>query len=109
LSKERRVHPRVEVTLPVELDVETYGPTTTGRTVDLSRGGVLVIVNQLVGVGAHCTIRFPNAGANAQEIKAGTVVRSGPAEGGFLVALQFDNRPQESIRPHTSRTTSPQA
>ena len=92
-GQERRVHSRVQVTLPVELDVGLYGPTIAGSTVDLSRGGVLMIVNQQVDVGAHCTVRFPKAEANSPEIKSGTVVRSGPGESGFLVALQFDNPP----------------
>ncbi len=100
MPRERRVHPRVQVALPVELDVDDYGPTAKGSTVDLSRGGVLMTVDLHVEVGARCTVRFPMAGVDGPEVKSGRVVRSGPVGSGFLVALQFDGCSEDGTRSH---------
>jgi hypothetical protein len=87
---ERRVHPRLEVVVPVEIDVGVYGVTTAGVTVNLSRGGVLANVADAIEVGEHCTVRFPKPGSRSDSIKSGTIVRAEKLGNGNLIALQFD-------------------
>ncbi len=51
---EQRAYPRVEVVVPVELDVEPGGLTTSGNVVNLSPGGLLTRVQHQIKVGEHC-------------------------------------------------------
>ena len=88
---EQRGYPRVEVVVPVELDVEPAGVTTTGSVINLSRGGLLTSVQHEITAGKHCTVRFPVSEGRNFSMRAATVVRSQAAERGYLVALQFDS------------------
>lgn len=88
---ERRVHPRLEVVVPVEIDVGVYGVTTVGQSVNLSRGGVLACVADAIEVGERCTVRFPKPGFRSDSIMSGTVVRAQRIDDGNLIALQFDH------------------
>ncbi len=86
---ERRAHPRVEVAIPVELDVEPGKEPTAGTVVNLSRGGLLVSVHHQMKVGEHCTARFPTSKGKYSALRSATVVRSQADESRCLVALQF--------------------
>jgi hypothetical protein len=86
---DRRAHPRVDVEIPVEIDVGVYGVTTTGNTVNLSRGGVLATLGHFIEVGERCTVRFPRAGCQSDCVKSAIVVRSQNLGAVNLVALQF--------------------
>ena len=88
-SLDQRAHPRVEVVIPVEVDVQPYGVTTTGSVINLSRGGVLASVQHQIKVGQRCAVRFPISEGRDPGVRAATVVRSQADEHGYLVALQF--------------------
>ena len=87
----RRAYPRVEVVIPVELDVEPGGVTTTGSVIDLSRGGLLAMVQHQIKVSERCVVRFPIGEGRYSGVRSATVVRSQAAESSYLVALQFDS------------------
>lgn len=87
---DRRAHPRLEVIVPIEIDVGLYGVTSVGSTVNLSRGGVLANVDHPIEVGEQCTIRFPKPSSRLDSVMVGRVVRSRSTAAGNLVALQFD-------------------
>jgi hypothetical protein len=86
---DRRAHPRVDVEIPVEIDVGVYGVTTTGNTVNLSRGGVLATLGHFIEVGERCTVRFPGAGPRTDFVIPATVVRAQQLGAVNLIALQF--------------------
>ncbi len=88
---EQRAQPRVEVVIPVELDVEPGGVTTTGSVINVSRGGLLTSVQHQIKVGARCAVRFPISEGRLSGVKAATVVRCQADESRHLVALQFDS------------------
>ena len=101
---EQRAYPRVEVVVPVELDLESGGVTTTGSAINLSRGGLLVNVHHQMKAGDHCTARFPISKGRYSAVKSATVVRSQDDKWWYLVALQFDSplpaaRGAESLFP----------
>jgi len=83
----QRADPRVQMLLPVEIDLGTYGATLVGQTVDLSRGGIRVIVEQKVRVGTNCVVRIPQAAHT--EAQDGTIIRVEPHDEGFSVAIEF--------------------
>ena len=85
----QRAYPRVEVVIPVELDVEPGGVTTTGSVINLSRAGLLTSVQHQIKVGQHCAVRFPMSEGRLSGVRAATVVRSQSDESRYLVALQF--------------------
>ena len=87
----QRACPRVEVVIPVELDVEPCGVTTTGSVINASRSGLLTSVQHQIKVGVHCAVRFPNSEGTYSGAKAATVVRLQADEPGYLVAVQFDS------------------
>ncbi len=89
--EEQRTYPRVEVVIPVELDVEPDGVTTTGSVINLSRGGVLVSVQHQIKVGEHCSVRLPISEGRYSGVRSATVVRSQIDESMYHVALQFDS------------------
>ena len=88
---EQRAYPRVEVVVPVELDVEPGGVTTSGNVVNVSRGGLLVRVQDQIEVGARCAVRFPISEGEYSRVRAAKVIRSQADESGYLVALLFDS------------------
>jgi len=87
---EERAYPRVEVVVPVEIDVEPGGITTSGNVVNLSRSGLLASVHHRISVGQHCVVRFLIS-EDRYSTRSTTVVRSDGDESRYLVSLQFDS------------------
>lgn len=109
---QRRAHARVDLAVPVQvavlddssLDGEAVGVgVLTGRTINLSEGGMLACLNPPVPVlGAAVVVRFEIA--EERFVPTGTVVRLQPTSGPAArpaVAVQFD-RPDahgDRLRP----------
>lgn len=96
---ERRCHPRRPAALPVVLQVELHGFDggdhrfrSSGRTVNLSRSGLLARVDHEVRPGTRCLAHFPSAtGQLGRTMIYGVVRRARDLAGKFEVALTFDN------------------
>ncbi len=93
---EERAYPRVEVVVPVEIEVEPGGITTSGNVVNLSRSGLLACVQHRIRIGRHCVVRFPTSEDMKRRLRSATVVRSQADESRFLVALCLDALPSAS-------------
>ena len=89
LTEEQRGYPRVEVEVPVEVDVEPDGITTSGNVVNLSRSGLLACVQHRLSVGQRCAVRFPFEDSGGF-VRWGMVVRSQTNGTRFLVALRLE-------------------
>ena len=87
---EERAYPRVEVVVPVEIEVEPGSVTTSGNVVNLSRSGLLASVQHRISVGQHCVVRF-RISEGRYSTRSTTVVRSEADESRYLVSLQFDS------------------
>ena len=93
-GRERRKHPRIEAAFALRLAIEVgvSGSTAAvGTTVNISRGGVLATVDQLLPLRARCSISFVGTGSRVQptEMK-GTVVRVTRRTSGCVVGIAFD-------------------
>jgi hypothetical protein len=63
----------------------------TGTTTDISRGGMLIRVNQEVLPGARCDVRFVDTrGRIAPDRVTGRVRRSSKVRNAFSLAMEFD-------------------
>lgn len=96
---ERRSHVRDRSAIPIILEVELHGYDrgdtrfrSRGRTVNVSRGGLLARVDEKVSEGTRCLTHFPSAtGQLGRTMIYGTVQRSRTRNGSFEVAVAFDN------------------
>ena len=62
-----------------------------GRTLNVSRGGLLAQLDRDVQPGVRCLAHFPRAlGRLGRTMVYGVVRRSEPCEGGYRVAVTFD-------------------
>lgn len=100
---ERRRFERFKMNLYVELQVvEPGGPPKrqNGRTVNLSRGGVLLSVGREPRKNARCRVIFKSSeGYVSPDQMLGRVVYTGPGEGrDFRVAIEFD-KPLDDVNP----------
>lgn len=84
----QRGHPRMVLSVPIEIDISSLGVTIRGTTLNLSCGGVLANVDREVAVGALVTVRFPFFGGG--KIRHGSVRRVGHTDTGCQVAVEFD-------------------
>lgn len=98
-DSERRTHPRSPADLPVVLQVELHGYDEgdhrfrcNGRTVNVSRSGLLARVDRAVSPGTHCLAHFPSAtGQLGRTMIFGVVRRTRDLAGKFEIAVTFDN------------------
>jgi len=95
---ERRKHPRCETVLAVEFELEVYGFEgesrpffTSGKTVNISRSGLLARLDLPISTGSVCKLFFRHTGDQVRpQHVAGRVVRLREAGEDFLVAVEFD-------------------
>ncbi len=90
---QRRAHPRYEHHYRVLLEVEQPGSEPAmGTTSNISRGGMLLDVDQSIAPGKRCLVRFRGAsGQVSPESTSATVRRAEPRrETSYPVALEFD-------------------
>ena len=92
----RRSFPRVDAAFNLRLNVEVGAAGSkpaVGKTVNVSRGGILATVDRRVSIRSHCRIQFDGAEAedriNPREVY-GVVIRVTPRRNDFLVAIMFD-------------------
>lgn len=96
---ERRDFPREVSAVPLVLQVELHGYDAEderfraeGRTVNMSKGGLLARVDRALVKGTRCLAHFPSAtGQLGRTMIYATVRRSHEASRGWEVALAFDN------------------
>ena len=94
---ERRRYPRIQSELLVNLEVKfstsrsaLAWSTLTGVTKDVSRGGLLLYVNEEMAVGTECAVRFlvpPHQ--ILPPITSGIVLRAEPRQSGTEIAVEF--------------------
>lgn len=97
-AADKRSHERVSVEFEINIEAElkiggqeVMRLTLVGKTIDLSRGGMLILVDQDVIPGARCDIHFPDAGGRIEPEKTrGKVRRSNASARGFELGVQFD-------------------
>ena len=95
---ERRRFPRHEAALPIEFEIEVYGFEgdsrpffASGKTVNISRSGVLARLDVPAPKGSVCKLFFRHAGDQVRpQHVAGRVVRLQEESNEFLVAVEFD-------------------
>ncbi len=98
MYRERRRYPRVDYRLPIGLKVvrsdgylQTEGPSVSGVTVNISTGGAVARLDEVMPDITECIIRFYHAGDLIEpERTTGTVVRVERGGNGCLVAVRFD-------------------
>lgn len=96
---DRRDHPRRPAQVSVILEVELHGYDDgdhrfrcDGRTVNVSRGGLLACVDHEIRPGTRCLAHFPSAtGQLGRTMIYGVVHRSRDLSGEFEIAVTFDN------------------
>ncbi|MGD8329665.1 MAG: PilZ domain-containing protein [Acidobacteriota bacterium] len=97
-QKDKREHERVTVAYEINIEAglriggqEVMRLKIVGTTIDISRGGMLIKVDQDVIPGARCEVRFPEAnGVIEPDRTSGRVRRSRAAREHFQLAVQFD-------------------
>ena len=100
---------RLSAEYPIHLMVSLHGfdPSdhrfeAKGMTVNISRGGVLVRVNQPVAVDSRCLVHIPGGESHlGRTLIYGTVLRTVEKADSFEVAIQFDTRLQD-VSPEDS-------
>ena len=90
----RREHPRYPLELDLEVRDRSSGPTSvvSGVTVNVSRGGILALLDDEISVGPEtdCLVRFMNArGLVEPAYRWGKALRSAKVDAGYEVAIQF--------------------
>lgn len=98
-ESDRREHPREASSVPVVLQVELHGYDAederfkaSGRTVNMSRGGLLARIDRKLASGTRCLAHFPSAvGQLGRTMIYGTVRRVVESSRGWEVAVAFDN------------------
>ena len=101
-TQQRRTDPRVTTEHPIHLLVSLHGfdPAhhryeSKGITVNVSRSGALVRVNQPVAAGERCLVHLPaGEAAVGKTLLYGTVLRVDEIDETFEVALRFDTKLQ---------------
>jgi hypothetical protein len=101
---DQREHERVAVSYEINIEAglrlggqEVMRLTLVGKTIDISRGGMLIRVDQDVIPGARCDVHFLDSGGQIEpEETWGRVRRSIKAKKGFDLAVQF-NTPLERL------------
>ena len=97
-AAKQRVHPRVDVAFQVNIEAplqlggqEVMRLELSGTAIDISRGGVLVRVDQDVTLGARCEVYFPEAKEKIEpNMISGKVARSEAHGEVFHLAIKFD-------------------
>lgn len=96
---ERRQHPRAEAALELSIEVELYGFSgdmdaffASGRTVNLSVGGLLASVDAPLTAGSVCKVFFRDDAGQVRPRHATARVRRCHErdDGTFLVAVAFE-------------------
>ena len=95
---DKRSHERVSVAYEINIEAglkirgqEVMRLTLVGTTIDISLGGMLILVDQDVIPGARCDVHFPDAeGVIEPEKTWGRVRRSMAVAKGFQLAVQFE-------------------
>lgn len=95
---ERREHPRFDAALELAIQVEMYGFEgdstpffASGRTLNVSRGGVYTCVDAPVAEGSVCKLFFRDADAQVRPSHvSGRVLRCSERDGAFHIAVEFD-------------------
>lgn len=112
-GKERRKYPRQEAAIELDIELELYGfagrsePVfTRGRTVNISRGGLLAEFDAPVESGTVCNLYFREGSERVSPRRvSGRVMRCSPGEGTFRVAVEFD-APLETLNaPELARVS----
>ena len=94
LRSHERVSVEYEITIEAGLKIagqEVLRLALVGTTIDVSLGGILILVDQDVAPGARCDIQFPDSGGRIEPAKtSGRVRRSTACDRGFELAVQFE-------------------
>ena len=101
-TQQRRTDPRVTAEHPIYLLVSLHGfdPAdhryeAKGITINVSRSGALVRVNQTVVAGSRCLVHLPAGEPTiGKTLIYGTVLRTNEIDDTFEVALRFDTKLQ---------------
>lgn len=95
---DRRRHRRFAAAVDLEVEVEMYGFErdstpfyATGRTVNISRGGVCAALDAPVAIGSICKVFFRDADARVEPAQVqGKVLRCEELDDAFRIAVAFD-------------------
>jgi len=95
---DQRQFPRQEAAFEVELEIEVYGFEgesrpffASGRTINISRSGVLAHLDAPIARGSVCKLFFRCTGDHVRPHHvAGRVARLRESGDGYLVAVRFD-------------------
>ena len=96
---EQRVYPRYELSCPVRLDLYITGGDsprrvlqTNGKTINVSRGGMLAGIERAIPVDSCCLVHFLHTDELYVRPKHqwGTTIRVGAVGEGCQLAIKFD-------------------
>lgn len=103
---EQREHDRVSVSYKINIEAglelsghEVLRLVIVGKTIDVSRGGMLISVDKDVILGARCRVEFLDSKGQIEPDQTwGRVRRVVPRKEGFNLAVQFD-KPLAVLEP----------
>ncbi|OGF47933.1 MAG: hypothetical protein A2452_09545 [Candidatus Firestonebacteria bacterium RIFOXYC2_FULL_39_67] len=94
---ERRKHRRIKLEFEVSLTIKETGKVFKGTTMNLSAGGMSVILDEFIPLGKNLLLSFKVQSGLAFSGISAKVVRSSDIDDRFIYGLEFLNMPKEGM------------
>lgn len=96
--KNRRKDKRVRLNIPVNITIRNINKVYVGNTVDISAGGVAVLLDSFLPLGKNLLLSFKIHDDLVIENISTRILRVNDVEDKFIFGLEFLNMPQEYIK-----------
>ena len=94
---ERRKHKRVKLELEVAITIRETGKAFKGTTMNVSAGGMSVILDEFIPLGKNLILTFKVQEGLAFKDIAAKIIRSNDIDDRFIYGLEFLSLPQEGV------------
>ncbi|MFH1073612.1 MAG: cyclic nucleotide-binding domain-containing protein [Candidatus Firestonebacteria bacterium] len=95
---ERRKYKRVKLEFEVVINIRETGRVFKGTTVNLSAGGMSVLLDEFIPLGKNLVISFKVQDGLVFDGIAAKIIRAEDIDDRFIYGLEFLNMPQEGVR-----------